>query len=421
MEVDELAELVKIAQKACVTRNGRFELDSLELYLRCLSDLEKFSQDERNRLTTQFQELSDEDREYLRDRVMNRTHPAKFHLTDSDSEKLTNARKELSFHERAQLSAVWRAWDGIAWLDIGEVFDARIEIDDQSSPDRERRPYAHVFFSDGYIRRVETVDIFASVERDASAIGHPIIVAAIQHWQKVLYSKQIHTVPNREDDNPVTKYFREKFTRRHIAVAEANIKALSMKLATGALETGISAKMGLAFNVQELGLNEGKLLHDVWREFRGWGIPDVEDENEIKNFRQKLHGMANKSLINQRDTDPDIVFRFLTETADDGGYKYFDAAKKRPTWPSFKNAFTAWYFLKRVNTIKNCPSDAKKNPIDTKNVTQSFFLPPEKRFAQMLSSMLATPLVFARDPKQIRETGGHLHIEEAILEAESVT
>lgn len=420
MENDRMDKLVKIARKACVTESGRYELESLEQYLRCVADLDKYSEDDRKRFAAEFHALSDEDRQYVVNRVYNRTHPGRFHLTESETQELTESRKDLRFHERAQLSAVWNAWNGIAWLDIGKVFDAYIEIDDQSSSEREKRPYAHVYYKEGYTRRVETVDILASVERDASAIGNPIIAAAVKYWQHVLYSKNIHNVRNREDDNFAIEYVREKYTRHHIAVAEGNINAISKMLIAGALKTGVSPKIGLGYSAELLGINEGTLLHEVWKAFRNWRIPDLENSDEIEGLKQKLHSMANNQALTNRGIDPDTILRFITEAESGGGYEYFDPDKKRPSWAAFKNSFLAWYFSADVRTIKNYQSLARKKPVDGSKVTKSFFLPPAYQLTSLLVNLFETPLVFVREPVRIRETGGHVHIEEAILKKESV-
>ena len=69
----------------------------------------------------------------------------------------------------------------------GELFNASIKIDDDSSKEREERPYAYIYhrnISSHSNSLFEAIDIFASIERDATIVGHPAIVFAISRWHR---------------------------------------------------------------------------------------------------------------------------------------------------------------------------------------------------------------------------------------------
>ena len=72
--------------------------------------------------------------------------------------------------------------------DIANLFDTKLIIDDSSIKEREFKPYVYVRNSYERISSVETVDILESVRQNGIAIGHPVILFAIQYWQLVLKS-----------------------------------------------------------------------------------------------------------------------------------------------------------------------------------------------------------------------------------------
>lgn len=115
-----------------------------------------------------------------------------FHLLPEELDDIKDRRKQMSLSDRARLSTFIDAGAGIAWLDLGGVLDATIELDDHSSPERERRPHVRIYYKDAarevdvITPQVEIIDIIESVRNDAAAVGHPAIAFAIYHWQRVV-------------------------------------------------------------------------------------------------------------------------------------------------------------------------------------------------------------------------------------------
>ncbi len=195
MTDEEFNELLGLRNKARLTQNEH-QLSRLQDLLACTRYLETYTQEEKDSLIAQFRELSPQEQLELLNRSY-RSNPNFFNLSEEERERLAAARKELSLHQRARLSDIYlHTAAGIAWLDLGEVSNTFIEIDDKSSPDRETRPYAHVYFSDHWRMRVETIDILETVKNDPTAVGHPAVVFAIYHWQRVIYTRRVIERPD---------------------------------------------------------------------------------------------------------------------------------------------------------------------------------------------------------------------------------
>lgn len=425
MEESVPDELMEIAQKARITPNDSFDHANLEHLLRVFLDWKTFPPNTLRDLLDQYTRLSLEEQSALVERAQKRTHPSRLHMPDDDANKMYRAREELTLAQRIQLSSVQRVYGGVAWVDVGEAFTAAVEIDDHSSMERRKRPFAHVFFSDGYTLLVETVDILGSVKKNTSAIGHPAIIAAVRHWQNVLYSKHIHMRSNHDDKKPMTKALRYHFTRQNIEVAERNLNALSTALLSGATKSGITKKRALAFNLAELDLdNQQKVLYRVWTKFRDWQIPTPSETAEIEGFRAKIWAENVSERSGLKGVDPENICEFLMDGGRTGGFRFRGGSvksRKAPVWEEFRNAFAAWYFHVGVNTIKNCAGVAKKEPVDKDKVSKIFSLPPEFPVTRLLSQSFLTPLVFVREPIRINKGNIHLSIEEAILAKLAVT
>jgi hypothetical protein len=169
---------------------------------------------------------------------------------------LEAGKKNLSFHERARISDSYiHTAVGNAWLDLGEISEAIIEIDDSSSPERERCPYAYICFSNGYWRRVETIDIFESIKANPVSIGHPAIVFAIYHWQRVIYTRR---VIERDEICPREEWeqeLKDKFDGgADLKIAERNLKAISQTLYDAAWDRAVSKEAALALKMDWYGL-----------------------------------------------------------------------------------------------------------------------------------------------------------------------
>lgn len=192
MTDEQWDELLKLRSKARLEAKTDSRLTRLEDLIAYKRYLDTYTEEELELLLAKFNELSGQEQQDLWHRATNKTNPNFFHLTHEEVERLGEARKKLSFHDRAQLlCGLIMSAAGTAWIDLGEVFKATIEIDDKSSPARLKRPYAHLSFCHVSRMRVETIDIIESVRKDPTAIAHPAIAFAIYHWQRVIYTRRV--------------------------------------------------------------------------------------------------------------------------------------------------------------------------------------------------------------------------------------
>lgn len=416
---EEFDELLELRKKANIVPKTNWRFERLEYLLTCMYGLDSFTKEEKDKLMEEFKNLSPEDQHSVVYNAQYKTSPACFYLKYEEAEKLGKARKKLSLHERAQLSDGFSiVFGGLAWLDLGEMFEAEIQIDDHSSPQRESKPYAHLYFSDGYNRRVETVDIIASVEQDAQAIGHPAIVAAIRYWQEIVYSKNVHNTLDRDDDEPIMKSLRDYHSRRHIENAEKNLEALSRALIKGAHNQSLNRKEAIVVTLQGLDLdNPENTLYLAWQLLKDCSFaddPNLERFEKLLDEERKKYSDTQKSPLRFP-----TVMRFLKDKDENGGYKKFVEAKKNPSWEKFRNAFAAWYMGISVGTVKPYLSKGKnlktKVPI-SKGFSGRAFVYPKSSITGLLLSVLSEPLVFAREPVWISENNLGLSIEDAISE-----
>lgn len=293
-------------------------------------------------------------------------------LSAEERKKLEAGRKELSLHERARLSDFYlQAAAGVAWLDLGEVSRAVIEIDDRSSPEREMCPYAHIYFSDYYRRRVETFDIHESVKSDPTAIGHPAIVFAIYHWQQVIYTKR---VIEREDvtwRGELGRFVKDEYGGgKDVRSAESNLKKLSKTLYDGAKKRMIPKESALALKMQWCGLwpegNES-VVYKAWEALKAESIcKQGYDEDILKDLEPKL--LESERVQHIRFTIYACrVMEFLRENGERGGRRFvaFDAEGNsfRPTWKNFRNAFAAWFFNLEQSVVQQYLEVAGKQDV----------------------------------------------------------
>jgi hypothetical protein len=112
-------------------------------------------------------------------------------LNAEELEQLAQARRRLPFSERARLCKLWLTAAGLVFYDAGEMLNAVFELKDQSSGKGEERPYILIRKRDVSRVYIETIDIIETVRKDAALIGHPAIVWAIRHWERVIHAKRI--------------------------------------------------------------------------------------------------------------------------------------------------------------------------------------------------------------------------------------
>jgi hypothetical protein len=429
---EEWIELLKLREKANLSPKTNYRFESLENYLSAIYTLGLYSEEQKEKLTAQFNELSELDKQEITHRVTNKTHPNFFHLTYDEMEKLQAARKELPFHERARLlSNLILTAAGTAWLDLGEVFEAQIELDDNSSPERRTRPYAYISFSNGHQRHVETVDILASVNKNPAAIGHPAIVFAIHHWQRVIHAKRIIERDDITSRDETWKSMRRIFSGElEVEVAERNLEAIGQKLIRGAKKGAISKEAALAIQVELLGLrleDTNTLFYKAWERL---GSEFIDRTNEVEQVLEKVKAdllafeKQPHTDIQSRRISMDIVMMFLNEEGERGGKRFIgyneEGISLKPSWKVFRNAFAAWYFELAQPVVQDYLEKAAKENVVSDDVYQYSWNAPRSIISTVIHYLLTNQLVMAREPVMISETsiGFHgLELEKAIEDA----
>jgi hypothetical protein len=432
MDEEQWTELLKLREKASLSPKTDYRFQSLEIYLSALHTLSLFSEKDREKLNAQLNELSDQDRRDLTYRVRNKTNPNFFHLTHEEMEKLQAARKELSFHERARLlSNLILTATGTAWLDLGEVFEAKIEIDDNSSPERRTRPYAYVSFSTGYQRRVETVDILESIKNNPAAIGHPVIVFAIYHWQRVIHAKRVIERDDITSRDMMWKSFKLEFSgEREVEIAERNLKSIGENLLKGAKNGAISKEAAFAIKLELFGLrleDTNTLFYKAWERLEAKCIePTDEIEQVLAKIETDLLAFEKQPYTDtkSRRISTDRVMEFLRKRGRKGGKRFVGANKEsislRPSWKVFRNAFAAWFFDLTQSVVQDYLEKASKENISGDDIYQYSWTSPESTTSLVLYYLLSNQLVMAHKPATVSETTiGFQGLEKAIEEATS--
>jgi hypothetical protein len=430
MDEEQWAELLKLREKASLSPKTDYRFQSLEIYLSALYTLNLYSQEDKERFTAQFNELPDQNKQDIINRVTNKTNPNFFHLTHEEMEKLQAARKDLSLHERARLlSNLILTATGTAWLDLGEVFEAHIEINDNSSPARWSRPYAYISFSNGYRRHVETVDILESVNSNPAAIGHPAIVFAIHHWQRVIQAKRIierDDITSKDETwRSLTRVFSGEI---EVEVAERNLAAIGKNLLKGAKNGAISKEAAFAIKLELYGLtleDTNTVLYKAWERLEAKLIdPTEEIEQTLVKLKADLLAFENEPHTNtkSRRISAERVVEFLQEQGEKGGKRFIgnneEGISLRPSWKVFRNAFAAWFFDLAQSVVQDYLEKAAKENVVTDDVYQYSWVSPRSMVSVVLHYLLSNQLVMARKPVTISETSiGFRGLDKALEEA----
>lgn len=425
MDEEQWADLLKMRDKAGLLAKTDYRFTRLEDFIAYTNYLETYTQEEKDHILAQLNELSPQEKLDLWNRATNKTNPAFFHLTFEEMEKLRAARKGLSFHERARLlSNLILTATGTAWLDLGEVFDAIIEIDDRSSPERETRPYVHIYFTDHYRRRVETIDIIGAVKNDPMAIGHPAIAFAVYHWQQVIYTKRVIERQDITSRDTLGRSFKDLFGGgRDVRSAESNLMAISQTLYDAAKERMIPLESSFALNMQWCGLlpeGEGSVVYKAWEKLKAEGIGKLDDPDKIlKKLEPEL--IAHERVL-KRARQPiyaNRVMEFLQDDGEKGGKRFVgldkDGNSPRPRWVVFRNAFAAWFFDLDQSAVQKYLERARKQDVAVNEVYEPSMVYPKTTVARILHYLLTRPLVTVREPVLLNESDIEMDdIEEAI-------
>lgn len=408
MNKSQWNELLALRDKADLNAKTNSNLAALESFLATQHQLSLYSKEDKERFRAQFSELSDQEQQALSNRVTETTGPGWFYLSPADVRRLRVARMGLSLHQRAQLLKLVLSAAGTAWLDPGELFEAQLEIDDNSSPERWARPYVHISFSAGNQRRVETVDILESVRSNPTAIGHPAIVFAIQHWQRVVYARRVI-----ERDDVTTRDGWGKAAKeivgggREIKTAATNLKALGKLLVAAIQKIAMSKESAIATKMELLALglaDRQTSLHEAWealsaKESRHLG---GEAKKIISAIKSKLSELEKQPhVLGTRRIPAADVLRFLRAKGQ-GGRRFVgtneDGNWQRPSWKIFRNAYAGWFFGISQSSVQTYLKRAAKEGVNESNVFQASWVSPKSTLPGVLGSLLAGELVLVREP-----------------------
>ncbi|HEX8173979.1 MAG TPA: hypothetical protein VF543_02550 [Pyrinomonadaceae bacterium] len=416
MSEELLEELIKIRAKASLTPYFDYRFARLEDFLVYTRYLATYTQEEKDDLLAKFNKLSEQEKLDLLNRTASRTSASVFYLSEQDREKLETGKKNLSFHERARISDSSIRMEGFAnvWLDFGEVSDAIIEIDDRSSPERESRPYAYISFSNSYQRRVETIDIFESIKANPASIGHPVIIFAIYHWQRVIYTRR---VIKRDDIIPREGWeraFKDEFEGvDDLRTAERNLKAISKTLYEAARDRAISKEAALALKMSWYGLqleDENTALHFAWENLEADAFGMIGEVEEIlAKVEVELRSFSRRPYTDFRHTriSGERVMEFLRDDGEKGGRKFVgfneDGKSLRQSWKVFRNAFAAWFFGLDQSSVQDYLEKSTKESVVNDEVYIPSLLAPQSTVSGIWHYLLGTPLATAQEPIWIRE------------------
>jgi hypothetical protein len=428
MDQEKWDELMKLREKASLNPKTDYRFEQLENYLSDLHTSNLFLQRDHQRFRDQLNKLSEQEKQDILSRAENKTMVNFFHLTYDEVEKLQTARKELSFHERARLlSNLTLTLAGTAWLDLGEVFEAQIEIDDSSSPERWFRPYAYISFSNVSYRRVETVDILESVKNNPASIGHPAIAFAIYHWQRVIYAKRVIERDDITSRDEEYRAFKRVFSGElEVEIAERNLKVIGNNLLKGAKKSAISKESALALKMESLGLrleDTNTVIYQAWERLSAEFIdPTDEVEQVLAKLETGLRAFEKQPYTNSnsRRISADRVMEFLRAEGDKGGKKFVgnneEGVSLRQQWKVFRNAFAAWFFdLDQKNTVQDYLEKAAKDDIAEDDIFQYSWITPKSRVSAVFYYLATNQLAMAREPITIHESDiGSLGIAKAI-------
>jgi hypothetical protein len=433
MNNNEWDALLKLRDKAGLSAKPSSRLPRLENLIAYTRYLNTYTQEEKDDLLAQFKELSEQEQNDLWAHATYRTNPAFFHLTDAEVERLEESRKKLPFHDRARLLCnLILSAAGIAWLDLGEVFFAYIELDDRSSPERVTRPYAHLYFRHVSRMRVETIDILKSVRNDPVTVAHPAIAFAIYHWQQVIYTKRVIEREDITSRGGLGRAFKDIYGGgRDVRSAVSNLKAISETLYDAAEKRAIPLESALALNMQQYGLlgsdDKATVVYKAWDTLKADFIRKaIGPEEVLEKLEVVLREFEKRPVRSYRPITTNRMMEFLKDSGARSGRRFVwlneDGNSVRPRWLVFRNAFAAWFFDLDQSTIQEYLERAKKQHVVFDDVYQPSMIYPTTHVDSILRHLLTNPLVAVREPVWVDASDiGFPGVEKAIKKASSDT
>ncbi|HXH68739.1 MAG TPA: hypothetical protein VNI60_00180 [Pyrinomonadaceae bacterium] len=357
-------------------------------------------------------------------------------FSPNDLETIRQKTSKLTFDERANLFMNFLTPAGTILYDAGGLFEARIKIDDKNSKASQNRPLAYIKFTDGKKARVEVIDIFESVRSDATLIGHPVIVFAIQHWQKLLiwekYSKQ-EDVYGKDKKN---KAFNEFVYIPFVESARHNLEAIGKALLEGARRQSVPKEYALTLKIKELKLEDkNTYLFFAWERLAAKYINSTHELDKriiaIEEFLSQLPTVQNGKRL--ADFPRELQkFGFIESTisitsvinflkTDGKSFVYdedIDDKSLRPRWKVFQNAYIKWFFKKGGSTVEQYQKIAKKQTIEDKPYTNGILnSSPETNVFSFIFDIFNHPLVNFCPPIECSEkTANSRHFADLITQ-----
>lgn len=278
-----------------------------------------------------------------------------------------------------------------------------------------QRPCAIVIYSRS---EWESIDIIASVQNNAIAIGHPAILVAIRRWEQVILnqyplSRSRKDADEQEQSNkPETRSSRAgwKAARGEFRwIAKQHLERIGKALLE-ATESSIRRRSSLTVfkaltqRIDEVDTDFLKLIWEILSQdeihYKSYGV-SAEDGREYKKkrtYQEKLR------ILKTRVIDRFVEFRFGEEPIDLSPYKFWPKAMtmmrettelcfgpvldflsiaecrkfldEQGNWPEFRNAYIQWRTGHKRNTVKINRSKASKDTGQSgTEVDFSFLLP----------------------------------------------
>ncbi len=334
-----------------------------------------------------------------------------FIVTDcGDRKTIYQKSKKLSFDERAKLSIGIATNPGTILYDAAGLFEATIRIDDKHSRASKKCPLAYIEFCDGYNSRVEVIDILQSVRNDATLIGHPVIVFAIHHWQKILAWEKYSKNDGAYSDDKIKKIVNYSTSGKYIESARNNLEAIGKALLEGARRQTVPKESAFSRKIINLGVEkQNTYLYVAWQRLHKKHNKPLNELEEriiaIEFYLQQLSKYQSADFFSEMPEEfqkhermsstitTEMVIDFLRIGGSKFVYNEETSNSQRPSWKIFHTAFTGWLFNKRQTTVGEYKKIAKKQQIDGSPYKASFLgSPPARRLFTLLRETLITPL-----------------------------
>jgi hypothetical protein len=351
-------------------------------------------------------------------------------LNEDDLESLREKSRSLPFNEKTKLIENYLVKGGTLLFDLAGVFEVVIRIDDSTSEDREKTPLAYLEFTDGVNSIVEVIDILESVKNNATNIGHPIIVAAIQHWEQLVrwakYSKTETVYDINEEQKKDAKSAKEAVDAakevnyllniKLVEIANANLINISKAFLYGATKQQVPKETAFAKKVKNLRIGEKKTyLYVAWKRLAKEHITQSNEFKErvekIEDFLKQIPSYQNNIVLEDSKTELrqygsvestisiSVVIEFLKTDGKKFVYDEDNDKSLRPKWNVFRNAFINWYLDRTPETVKKYQKDAKKQKIFEVPYTPMYIGPlPQISLYKLLSDVFTSELVKVCSP-----------------------